>query len=242
MTLALVALLALHAVPAARAEGRELARRSAREYDLGEYEAALRDGQRAYLLDPQPAILFNLGQAERKLHDWKGAEQMFRNFLRYRPGAANRRLVEKLIGEMVEKQRAAAAHSAVPAPVLIVPSPIAPSPGGAPAEAPREEVPSARAPMAAATAPAATVVRVHPRGHTLAWTLIGGAAALAVASVIGWVQVANFNSLVDRSQTPGAVAPRDALSAQGAALWGQGLGLAGAAGAAGLGVGAAFAW
>src|SRR5208282_37788 len=89
-------------------EAQMLAHRSALEYDLGHAEDALRDIEHAYLLDPLPGLLFNLGQCHRKLEHWKQAQEAYQGFLRYRPNAPNRETVLKLIEEMKRGQLAAA--------------------------------------------------------------------------------------------------------------------------------------
>lgn len=117
MHLAVALMIALAAAPDGDSKrSQELATRSIREYDLGQLDAALHDVEQAYLLNPVPALLFNVGQCQRALEHWKEAERAFRNFLRYRPNAPNRAVVERLIAEMTDKELAA---ETVPAPAPV---------------------------------------------------------------------------------------------------------------------------
>jgi tetratricopeptide (TPR) repeat protein len=86
--------------PAAELEAKQLAHTSQLEFDLGHFEEALRDVERAYVLDPLPGLLFNLGQCHRQLKHWEQAETAFRSFLRYQPNAPNRQVVLNLIKQM----------------------------------------------------------------------------------------------------------------------------------------------
>jgi tetratricopeptide (TPR) repeat protein len=161
----------------AEQEARELARRSQLEYDLDHAEAALRDIERAYLLDPLPALLFNLGQCHRKLGHWEPAETAYRNYLRYRPDASNRKLVLELLDqvhrERVRAQQAAAVRAA-PAPLRASIAP--PPPSAVPPRAWAEESPR------------------PPRSHGLAWALVGVGAAAAIVATIGAVEVESYDS------------------------------------------------
>ena len=97
--------LALTARPAAPPphppdEVRQLVRRSIFEYDTGKYAKALADIERAYELDPLPALLFNVGQCLRALGRHREAAISFRSYLRDSPRAKNRAEVEALVAEM----------------------------------------------------------------------------------------------------------------------------------------------
>ena len=135
-----LALAASDLSPQAQQEAKELAHRSQLEYDLDHADAALRDIERAYFLDPLPGLLFNLGQCHRKLGHWEKAETAYRNYLRYKPEAPNRETVLQLIEEMHrnveqeqererdreqerERQRRAEAVMVVPAPAPRPPPP-----------------------------------------------------------------------------------------------------------------------
>jgi len=190
--------------PQAELEAKELARRSQREYDLEHPDEALRDIERAYLLDPRPGLLFNLGQCHRKLHHWEQAETAYRSYLHYRPDAPNREVVLELIEEMRQERLRA------PPPVVIVPLPapvpvprVAPSPPRAkpPPRSPAPPVAKAPPPTAGPAVPppippnvwAEDLPRPH-RSHAAAWTFVGVGAAAAIVAVVGAVEVSQYES------------------------------------------------
>jgi tetratricopeptide (TPR) repeat protein len=106
----LASLLVLSATPAGKAEqAAELARRSMSEYNVGRFDVALDDATNAYLLDPRPGLLYNIGQCQRALHNWERAEFFYRGYLRDKPDASNRKAVEDLIVDMQAKQKQEAA-------------------------------------------------------------------------------------------------------------------------------------
>lgn len=84
-----------------------------------------------------------------------------------------------------------------------------------------------------------------PSHHSRVAPLLLGAVAVVgvVASVIGWVQVANFESLRTQSQKlPSTVTYAQATSAQSAATVGEVVGIAGIVVAVGGGTGAILTW
>ena len=76
-------------------------------YKLGRFGEALTEYSKAYELFPAAALLFNLGQCHRALGDHARAVFFFEGYLREKPDAPNRGLVEDLIAECrraIEKQ------------------------------------------------------------------------------------------------------------------------------------------
>ncbi len=199
--------------PGAVQEARELAHRSQLEYDLGNAEDALRDIKRAYLLDPRPGLLFNLGQCQRKLKHWEDAETAYRNYLRYRPDAPNRDTVIELIEEMRKEQARAQTAAAqtprpqvtppprpAPPPAAVAPAaPLVPAstqpvpakpPNAAPAAAPSQAAPASEAPAGAWADDAPK----PGKSHALAWTFLAIGIAAAAVAVVGAVDVAQYQS------------------------------------------------
>jgi tetratricopeptide (TPR) repeat protein len=84
-----------------------------REYKLGRFEQALAEYTAAYQLYPAPALLFNIGQCHRYLHNYERALFFYRGFLRDAPAnAPNRSTVEDLLAQTqadLDAQRADAA-------------------------------------------------------------------------------------------------------------------------------------
>ena len=229
-------------------EAADLAHRSELEYDLGHAEEALNDLERAYLLDPRPGLLFNLGQAQRMLKHWEQAATAYRSYLRRRPDAANREEVLQLIEEMMEQ----AASSPEPRPQS--PSPTgAPRPPVAPAATPTPAAPPppARAPVAAPPvepAPPAsmdgTATAPAQASGSSAWPWIFGATALVAAGVSawGWVQVSSFESLRGSSSIPSPTPAAQAQSSQSAASTGETVGIIGLVAVGGLAAGVVLTW
>jgi hypothetical protein len=128
-------------VPVARAGSvKETARaeweRASVEYTLGHFEAAARAYEDAYRLVPDPALLFNLGQARRHAGGAEAAISAYRSFLRLsRPDAPDRGIAEKRVQELEASVAAstpgrATVNLALPAsegstsPVLLSPPPV----------------------------------------------------------------------------------------------------------------------
>lgn len=59
--------------------------RGLRSYERGDYEVAVREFQRAFAIRQMPKLLFNLGQAHRKLGHAKEALGYLQNYLRVEP-------------------------------------------------------------------------------------------------------------------------------------------------------------
>ena len=193
---------------------RELVKRSITEYDLGDFEAALKDATEAFRLDSRPTILYNLGQCERALDHWAKAEFFYRGYLHYVPNAPNRAAVLRLIAQMQKAQAAPtkAAAAAPPPPRAAEERKPAPSRllALAPLVLPERAGPSVRSDAAAvglrpsagkagllrsdAAAPFAESHASEPSGrsHALAWTLLATGAAAGAVAIAGAVRVAGF--------------------------------------------------
>jgi tetratricopeptide (TPR) repeat protein len=69
-------------------------------YDLGDFDGAIARFEEAYKTFPNPSILFNLGQAHRQKKEYERAVFYFHAYLRNKPDAPNRDVVEQLIKEL----------------------------------------------------------------------------------------------------------------------------------------------
>jgi tetratricopeptide (TPR) repeat protein len=226
-------------------EAQTLAHRSALEYDLGHAEDALRDIERAYLLDPLPGLLFNLAQCHRKLEHWKQAEEAYRNFLHHRPNAPNRETVLELIEEMKREQATAAipelaAPRPLPAPLPPRPEPRSPLPPESMVAPPAPVAPVAAAPPQPVPPPtpveapveatqASTEAQPAPSKATAwPWVFAATAAVSAGFSIVGFAQMVSYSSLQSSSSRLNPTPVTAALSAEQNYTWGEPAGIAGA--------------
>lgn len=85
--------------PAAHARAAELTTEAQTLYDGGHYEQASESYRKAYAVVPAPELLFNLGQCQRLMGRSQRALKYFEAYLRLRPDAPHRPLVEQLIEE-----------------------------------------------------------------------------------------------------------------------------------------------
>lgn len=107
--------LALGAPDASELEARRLYAEGERQFKLGAFEGALASFTAAYEKKALPGFLFNLGQCHRMLKQHERAVFFFEGYLRDKPEAKNRAIVEGLIAEervALEAERAAAARRA----------------------------------------------------------------------------------------------------------------------------------
>jgi tetratricopeptide (TPR) repeat protein len=154
---------------AAYADNKEAAKQAytegKRQYDLGEYDAALSAFKTAYLNYEEPVFLFNIAQCYRALGDRPAAVRTYRAFLRNWPKAPNREQVDRIITELeraIEQDKTAKA--APPQETL--------APGARPAEASSKAPPPTTPPPATAekpgvaTAPATTAPVAPPPATT----------------------------------------------------------------------------
>ena len=93
----------------ARQQAREIAAEATRHYNLGRFDQALIEYQRAYDVFAAPQLLFNLGQCNRELGNHEQAVFFFERFLEQMPEAPNVETVRGLIVDVrAEMEREAA--------------------------------------------------------------------------------------------------------------------------------------
>jgi tetratricopeptide (TPR) repeat protein len=91
---------------AARARGRKFFKRADKLFNLGRFDEALEEYQKAYEEFPAPEILFNIGQCHRNLGNYDEAIFSFQKYLKLKPDADNREAVESYVVELeAEKAR-----------------------------------------------------------------------------------------------------------------------------------------
>jgi tetratricopeptide (TPR) repeat protein len=236
-----ILLLQLTLAPPEAKEAEKLVHASIRDFDLGSFDEALDEAERAYRLDPLPQILFNIAQCHRALKHWEKAAFFYERYLSRLPEAANRRTVEDMLTEAT--YRAKAEH--MPAPQVAPPVPAVVVVAAPPTtQARRDEgVP------AAAVEPGLDKSIEPSRSHAAAYVLGSAAVASLAVAIIGIVYVENFETVLGRLnatpteryaawQADHATAATEEPAAQNW-MW-----IAGAAGAVALGTGTAavFTW
>ncbi len=175
---------------------RALYRDGSRQYDLGDFRAALDSFKRAYLAHEEAGILFDIAECHRQLGENPDAVRAYQSYLRRKPDAANRADVEALIGKLQD----APATTTPPAPPPVAPTP-APeaahgsvyNPWGATASAPPPSAAQPATPVATpvvtpapappAWAPTGVEAAPPPRAKSRAWIAAIVVPAVAVLAV-----------------------------------------------------------
>ena len=166
---------------------RDASKRGTASYNLGQYDEAAADYERAYKLVQDPAVLFNVAQAYRLAGRSEKALTAYRAYLRTAPvDAPNRAQVEARVREL---EKIVADTRSTQA---------APPAGPLPAAQPPAYMPSAAASPTAALALAPAPTEPSPPFYRRwwFWTAVG---AVAVASVVGIVLATRDTSNPDCS-------------------------------------------
>ena len=128
--------------PQQKLEMKQLYERATRAYDVGKYNEAIEEYQKAYEIGGDPPMLYNIAQAYRLNDQPTEALRFYRRYLQRAPNARNREDVERKIAELEksveDRRKAAAAVTPPPAPVTpTAPAPVvvAPTPATTPAPA-----------------------------------------------------------------------------------------------------------
>jgi len=87
--------------------GRRHFQTAERHYARGRFLEAFREYETAYAIAPLPALLFNMGQCQRKLGARERAVSFYRRYLEEVPDAENREIVEGLVEELAPGPAAA---------------------------------------------------------------------------------------------------------------------------------------
>jgi tetratricopeptide (TPR) repeat protein len=159
---------AAHAADGNAEAARQHYNKAVQLYDLGHFEEAIGEFEKAYESKQDPVLLYNLAQSYRRLGNHKQALDLYRNFLLRMPGTPYRTDVEARIASL-QKLVAEEAAEAPPAP--------------GPAPAPSSTTPPVALPPAplVATAPATTTPTGRDgRGLRIAGWASAGAGVVAV--------------------------------------------------------------
>ena len=104
---------------AAKAQARGFFEEGIRFFNVGEFQKALDAFKQGYLVKPDPAFLFNIGQCNRMMKNFEEAAHAYRAYLREAPTAPNRADVEKYIASAeAELQRRSTAVPLAAPPTL----------------------------------------------------------------------------------------------------------------------------
>jgi tetratricopeptide (TPR) repeat protein len=117
-------------------QAKALAGRATVEYNIGHFDQALELYSKAYEALPTAALLFDIGQCHRMLANPERAIFFFQGYLREKPDASNRALVERLLLELQQQLPPPAPSPAEPVAPVVEPAP-APAPANTPAPAGR---------------------------------------------------------------------------------------------------------
>lgn len=182
---------------ATAAEAQRAYQRGLKHYNLSQWQAALEAFQAAYLAKPDPALLFNIGQCQRQLADYRNAANSFRAFLREQPNiaATQQTQVEGLLLQMEQAQQEARASQ--PPQGLVAPPSAEPGPSSESAATVGE------APTATTTATTSPVVKRPLYKKWWLWTAVGGVLVVGVGVGVG---VGLAASRVHYPDAPGAAA------------------------------------
>jgi hypothetical protein len=143
---------------------REHLKKAMVDYDLGEFRRALVEFKEAYRLKNDPALLFNMGQCQRRMGHYQEAIDFYKTYLRKLPTGGSGAEAQRLIAEceqQLSKNEAAAppAGEAPKTPAEAGASVVPPAPPVTPAGAVAPPPPE----MAVAALPAGTAADVsHP--------------------------------------------------------------------------------
>jgi len=94
----------------------------AKYYQQGNYEQALEEFRKAHKLKQRPELLFNIGRCQEALGKGELAIASYKTYLEQKPGASNRKLVEKRI-ENIQRRLAGAEPAKPDKPAAPAPSP-----------------------------------------------------------------------------------------------------------------------
>lgn len=205
----LAAGLALWSAPAradeAAAKIKDLAGKARAHYQLGKYDLAAQEYEKAYELKAVPGLLFNIAQCYRLLGEPAKAEKLYASYLRDAPDAPNADEVQRYIAEMREQQKKLAkAAPPAPPPAKAAEPPVAAARVAAdPAPAPEARMPALPPPPPPVAAPAKPAGWAH-------WAVAGVAGAAGLG--LGALAASDYGT----STTERGYADADQASALGA--------------------------
>jgi hypothetical protein len=134
-TLLVVALACSVAHAEAAAEAKEHFSRGVKLYNLGHFQEAIPEFEKAYDLEPAPILLFNIAQSHRQNGNKDRALFFYRRYLEQEPNAAKRADVEQRMKELAESLEQENEQKQKPPTEVTPPPTAAPQTGPQPAAA-----------------------------------------------------------------------------------------------------------
>jgi len=156
-----------HAAGGAVEEAREHFRKGEQWFDLGRWNEAIEEFEKAYSMRNDPVFLHNMAQACRRKGDAKRALDLYKNYLMKAPRSPQRAEVEERIAQLQkqldESDRAAKAPAPAPSPAAASAEvqPLAPAPVQPAAPAPVQPA-AAALPMAPGSVPPVAPAPAQP--------------------------------------------------------------------------------
>jgi tetratricopeptide (TPR) repeat protein len=162
-----------------------------KNYNLGHYEDALKDFEKAYQTKDDPAFLFNIAQCQRSLRRYEEAARTYRAYLREsnEVSPAAREQVQKLIAEM---EKAAAEERSKQPPTGTQP------PSSAQAQVATQPAPVEQQPELAKSPDTSSAIEVSKPRPTYKkgwfWGVVAGGVVVVTAAVVVGVVVGGHQS------------------------------------------------
>jgi tetratricopeptide (TPR) repeat protein len=219
--------------------------KATRAYDVGKYQEAIEEYQKAYEIGGDAAMIYNIAQAYRLSDQLTEAIRFYRRYLQRSPSAPNREIVERRIAELekVVEERKKAGAPVVPVPPLPAQPPVTTAPNPPPAPPPVPPPPpvidAQPAPMVPPPPPAPPAPRSRtPYAVVGASLLVAGAVSGALAIWQGKLAQEKADKLSDQSNQKGTYYFNPVIQENGktANAWAISLGAVGAAAIIGGGI------
>jgi hypothetical protein len=122
----------------AQSEAQEHFKRGVKLYNLGHFQEAIPEFEKAYDLDPQPILLFNIAQSHRQNGNKERALFFYRRYLEQEPNATKRADVEQRMKELAQELQQETEQKQKPPTEVTPPAPTSgpAAPAATPAPAP----------------------------------------------------------------------------------------------------------
>ena len=206
--------------------------KATRAYDVGKYQEAIEQYQKAYEIGGDAAMIYNIAQAYRLSDQLSEAIRFYRRYLQRSPSAPNREVVERRIAELekvVEERKRSGPPmvqaAPTPSPTPLMPIPGTASSGGPPASGssmpiggePSQGFPSATAPSELPPPATLQTSGRERKTHVAVGAVLLGAAAILGGAAIwqGRIAKEKGDKLTSESQSMGTTVFNPAIETNG---------------------------